>query len=89
MRVGVLLWVAGLVLGGWPPALHAASSTRPCLCRHAGGTAKQGETVCLIRDGRHQLARCEMVLNNASWHFLEENCGPVAADSSLPLRSDG
>lgn len=50
----------------------------PCQCRYEGGVARQGETVCLDLNGQRRLARCEMVLNNASWRFLGIGCDAVA-----------
>ncbi len=70
---GALL-IAGALLAG----VAGAHTTRPCPCRHPGGVAAPGAVVCLDVDGKRSLARCEMVLNNSSWRFLDQPC-PIDA----------
>jgi hypothetical protein len=80
------LLVAGALLGGAVLAGAAvAHSTYPCPCRYAGGVAPQGAVLCLEVDGKRSLARCEMVLNNSSWRFLDQPC-PIAS-RAMPVRA--
>jgi hypothetical protein len=60
-----------------------AHTTKPCPCRYVGGVAPPGAVVCLEVDGKRSLARCEMVLNNPSWRFLDQPC-PVASPATVP-----
>jgi hypothetical protein len=75
---------AGVVVGSLliPDALlvgaAGAHTTHPCPCRYSDGMAPQGAVICLDVDGKRSLARCEMVLNNSSWRFLDEPC-PLAS----------
>jgi len=45
-----------------------------CTCRAEGVEATLGQTVCLKTPAGLRLARCEMVLNNTSWKFLDGAC---------------
>jgi hypothetical protein len=60
--------------------VHAAGAhtTHACPCRYSGGVALSGAVICLNVEGKSSLARCEMVLNNSSWHFLNKSC-PIAS----------
>lgn len=71
---GALALAATMLLG----SSVGAHIYHPCPCRHVGGIAQPGETVCLDLYGKRQLARCEMVLNNSSWRFLGAGCGVTA-----------
>lgn len=53
-----------------PPAVAASE----CRCRYKGASAAEGETVCLATADGPRLARCERVLNNTSWTFLDAAC---------------
>jgi len=88
MRTHLTLIAAVTVLGG-----STAWAGSNCTCRGADGVeATIGETVCLKTPSGQRLARCEMVLNNTSWKFLEGACpqasrateGPVLAMSAAP-----
>ena len=68
------LLIAGALLAG----AAGAHTTFPCPCRHPGGVAPPGAVVCLDVNGKRSLARCEMVLNNSSWRFLDKPC-PIAS----------
>ncbi|HWL70919.1 MAG TPA: hypothetical protein VNS22_21440 [Geminicoccus sp.] len=68
-----LAWLA-VLLAGLPSTSSDGHADRACPCRHAGGMAEQGDIVCLDVNGKRQLARCEMVLNNASWRPLGIDC---------------
>ncbi len=58
-------------------------------CRYEGRIFNQGDMVCISVDGRTRLARCGMMLNNASWNFIQDGC-PTAALTPLPgARSSG
>jgi hypothetical protein len=48
----------------------------PCYCRTGERQFDMGETTCLRVNGRGELARCEMVLNNPSWTLLQRPCNP-------------
>ena len=49
-----------------------------CTCRGNGQDIPEGQTVCLKTASGMKLARCERVLNNTSWKFLDSDC-PTAA----------
>jgi hypothetical protein len=55
-------------------------------CRYEGRIFNQGDMVCISVDGRTRLARCGMLLNNASWNFLQDGC-PTAALTPLSAGS--
>jgi hypothetical protein len=85
MRIARRPLVAGALIGGALLAGVAfAHTTRPCPCRYPGGVAPPGAVICLEVDGKRSLARCEMVLNNSSWRFLDRPC-PIAS----PATPDG
>jgi hypothetical protein len=52
-------------------------------CRYEGRIFNQGDMVCISVDGRTRLARCGMLLNNASWNFIQDGC-PTAALTLRP-----
>ena len=66
--------IAGVLLAG----VAGAHTTHPCPCRYSGGVAPPGAVICLDVDGKRSLARCEMMLNNPSWRFLDAPC-PIAS----------
>jgi hypothetical protein len=74
--------IGGALLAG----IAAAHTTLACPCRYAGGVAPQGAVICLDVAGKRSLARCEMVLNNSSWRFLDQPC-PIASPA-VPERRD-
>jgi hypothetical protein len=45
-----------------------------CTCRYAGGDVAEGQTACIKTAKGMTLARCERVLNNTSWTFLDQPC---------------
>lgn len=49
-----------------------ASAGRHCL--YQGKIFRQGDVTCIRVDGKTRLARCEMMLNNATWNFLQDGC---------------
>ncbi|WP_026380229.1 hypothetical protein [Afifella pfennigii] len=56
-----------------------AAAAGDCTCRASDGViAREGETVCIATPNGRQMARCEKVLNNTSWRFLESPC-PTAS----------
>lgn len=57
---------------------HPASSSPDCTCRANGEEVQEGQTICLRTASGMKLARCDMVLNNTSWTFLEQSC-PTAS----------
>jgi hypothetical protein len=65
MRVALAFLIAGLI----PSAAKAE-----CTCLFAGGAVEHGQTACIQTAKGKQLARCEKVLNNSSWTFLDEAC---------------
>jgi hypothetical protein len=56
-----------------------------CTCRAPGFIAQHGETVCLNTPSGPRLARCEKVLNNASWKFLAESCPEALRSVANPV----
>jgi hypothetical protein len=62
--------VLALVIAGF--ATSAANAD--CACLFAGGAVEHGQTACIQTAKGKQLARCEKVLNNSSWTFLDESC---------------
>jgi hypothetical protein len=82
LLIGGLLIAASLLVGA-----AGAHTTHPCPCRYAGGVAPPGAVVCIEVDGKRSLARCEMVLNNSSWRFLDRPC-PIASPTR-PARPIG
>jgi hypothetical protein len=43
-------------------------------CLYQGKIFRQGDVTCIRVDGRTRLARCEMLLNNATWNFFQDGC---------------
>ena len=80
------LWLLILSLTG--SAIEAAAQSKfapiprepvpvvPCYCRTGERNFDMGETTCIRIEGRAELARCEMVLNNPSWTLLKRPCNP-------------
>jgi hypothetical protein len=61
----------------------AASSpaSAECTCRARDSIrALLGETVCIPTSSGPRLARCDQVLNNTSWTFLEAPCPQAMLD---------
>ena len=54
--------------------LVSAQTKTPCTCRFQGEDFVLGEEVCMDRSTGSTMARCEMVLNNTSWKFIETPC---------------
>jgi uncharacterized membrane protein len=81
-----------VVLAVLAPA--GASAEHKCQCLYHGKKFEQGELVCLRVDGATRLARCDMLLNNSSWTFVQTGCPtallmPVpAAAPPRPLKVD-
>lgn len=59
------------------------TATKSCACRHKGGYALLGETVCMRMNGETYLARCDMVLNNTAWKRVQDGCAAPDALSSV------
>lgn len=76
--VNRLLTLSAIALAALPSAAAA-----DCTCRAKGVVAEQGEAVCLATPQGERMARCDKVLNNSSWTFLERPC-PAPALSSTP-----
>jgi hypothetical protein len=76
----------GLILGlmGLSAVLIlAAPAAAGRHCRYEGRIFNQGDLVCISLAGKTRLARCGMMLNNATWNFLQDGC-PTAALTPLP-----
>ena len=69
---GACAIIGSLVAAAFLVGVAGAHTTHPCPCRYAGGVAPPGAVICLDVDGKRSLARCEMMLNNPSWRFLNE-----------------
>ncbi len=77
MRLSIVA-IAALLVAGAP----ATSASAECKCLGPNGiVAHHGDTVCLPTPAGLRLARCGMVLNNASWTFLSDSCPEAAAES--------
>jgi len=53
-----------------------------CTCRHKDGETALGQIACIRSPGGMTMARCDRVLNNTSWTFLNQPC--PTANLSLP-----
>ena len=71
-------FIGSVLIAGTLLVRAEAHTTHACPCRYPGGIAPPGAVICLDVDGKRSLARCEMVLNNSSWRFLDESC-PMAS----------
>lgn len=65
--------VIGMAIG-LAISVGASTAGAECTCRAPGHIAHHGETICLKTPAGPRLARCEMVLNNASWTILPDAC---------------
>ncbi len=45
-----------------------------CTCRYKDAEVEEGKTACIRTNKGLRMARCERVLNNTSWKFLELPC---------------
>jgi hypothetical protein len=67
--------ISGLMLAmlvALPPA-NAFADPR-CFCRHRDGATPEGKAACIRTPQGMRFARCERVLNNTSWKFLDVPC---------------
>lgn len=53
-----------------------------CTCRHKDGETALGQVACIRSPNGMTMARCDRVLNNTSWTFLNQPC--PSANLSLP-----
>ena len=65
--------------------IGAAPASADCTCRSRDVVANEGEVVCLNTPLGQRLARCDKVLNNSSWTFLQ-GAGPTATQMLNPAR---
>ncbi|MEZ5800497.1 MAG: hypothetical protein R3D29_08480 [Nitratireductor sp.] len=72
-----------LVMMTASPAI-AAGPNGDCTCRSPGGDVVEGQTACLKTSKGMVLARCEKVLNNTSWKFLDQPCPTANYSPSIP-----
>ena len=68
----------GLVIGSAP-------ALADCTCRSRDVVANEGEVVCINTPFGQRLARCDKVLNNSSWTFLQDAC-PTLSRTLTPAR---
>ncbi len=54
--------------------IGSAPASADCTCRSRDVVASEGEVVCLNTPFGQRLARCDKVLNNSSWTFLQDGC---------------
>jgi len=73
---------AGPTLKGWT---GPKPEKPPCRCRHTGGKAKLGETICRVRNGRMVTLRCDLVLNNTNWTEIGEGCQLSQSSIAIPF----
>jgi hypothetical protein len=81
MAKRLVLALVFLVWAGLTPGEAAAD--HKCQCLYQGRKFEQGEFVCIRVDGATRFARCDMLLNNSSWTFLDGPC-PTAEFSPEP-----
>ena len=88
MRLAGLAALAFIASGVMAPAAHSQSI--PCTCRSTDGSdVELGKTACIRSPQGMTLARCEKVLNNTSWKFLNQPCPGAALPApmtGLPAR---
>lgn len=65
--------------------ISSAPASADCTCRSRDVVANEGEVVCLNTPLGQRLARCDKVLNNSSWTFLQGAC-PTASLTLNPAR---
>ena len=65
--------------------IGSAPASADCTCRSQDVVANEGEVVCLNTPLGQRLARCDKVLNNTSWTFLQGAC-PTASRTLTPTR---
>ncbi len=66
----------------------ATPASAECTCRGRNGVEVfLGETVCLPTPNGPRMARCEMVLNNSSWTFLNDPCPQAMSDQLLNVQT--
>ena len=63
-------------------AVLPSTAAADCTCRARGVVAEQGDVVCLATPQGERMARCDKVLNNSSWTFLERPCPRPALSST-------
>lgn len=80
------LLIALAIVAALPGMAGAAGPNGECTCRYKGEDVVEGQTACISTAKGPTLARCERVLNNTSWKFLDQPC-PTAnytpADKNL------
>ena len=89
MRLGKAL-IPLVIAAGIPASTGMALAGENYTCRGNGQDIPEGQTVCLRTAVGMKLARCERVLNNTSWKFLDSDC-PTAQlpPQSHPLAKTG
>jgi len=65
--------------------IGSAPASAECTCRSRDVVANEGEVVCLNTPLGQRLARCDKVLNNSSWTFLQGAC-PTVSRTLTPVR---
>jgi hypothetical protein len=65
--------------------IGSAPASAECTCRSRDVVASEGEVVCLNTPLGQRLARCDKVLNNTSWTFLQGAC-PTVSRTLTPTR---
>ena len=65
--------------------IGSAPALADCTCRARDVVANEGEVVCLNTPLGQRLARCDKVLNNTSWTFLQGTC-PITSQRPTPAR---
>ncbi len=62
-----------------------ASAEPLCSCKANGQTYQLGEIACFSLPNGQKRARCDKVLNNTSWTFLDGDCPSASADRDTRL----
>ncbi len=67
----------------------SANAAENCTCRSRDGKVAEGGTACIRTANGSMMARCERVLNNTSWKFLDQPCPVSQGQPPAPVISQG
>lgn len=67
----------GLFIGAVIMVPTASFAERKCECRYFGNYIPVGSKICMNTPNGARMAKCEMMLNNPTWQFEDDEC-PLA-----------